>query len=538
MTRTLFIGLDGATFTVLNEMTRDLPGEGITMPFLKKFLENGVRAKLRSTPNPLTPPAWVSIQTGRNPGEHGIYDFVHTEEKGRDIFFTLNDFRNIDTETIWSILGRQDKSYVALNFPVTAPPKGLTGVVVPGFVSWKHLRRNVSPENFYERLKNIPDFDPKELAWDFEQEGKAIEIISPEDMESWISYHLPREEQWFRISEMLMKEDNPDFMAVLFDGTDKIQHQAWKFLDPALLPENPSPWETRMRALCLKYFRQLDGYIEALVTLAGPDAQVFMASDHGFTTTTEVIRINSFLAEKGYLIWKEDDGTEQSKRRDASNFANVDWDQTLAYCRTPSSNGITIRVAEKSGDPGIKPENYESFRTKLILDLESFVDEENGERIIVEIMKREDVFPGKNMKNAPDLTLMLRDNGFVSVRSTTPPLWKRDMPAGTHHPDGVFLAGGYGIRQGVETDLKQIVDVAPTFLYSQGLPIPSDFEGTIPQDFFTEEYWNAQPPRTGPATLSIEQLNASPSPSSSSEDATEEDKAKIIAQLQMLGYME
>jgi hypothetical protein len=112
------------------------------------------------------------------------------------------------------------------------------------------------------------------------------------------------------------------------------------------------------------------------------------------------------------------------------------------------------------------------------------------------------------------------------------------MPAGNHHPDGVFLAGGYGIRQGVETDLKQIVDVAPTFLYSQGLLIPSDFEGTIPQDFFTEEYWNARPPQTGPATLSIEQLNAASSPSSSSENATEEDKAKIIAQLQMLGYME
>ena len=58
MTSTLFIGLDGCTFTVLNEMVRDLPGEGITMPFMKKVLENGVRAKLRSTPNPLTPPAW------------------------------------------------------------------------------------------------------------------------------------------------------------------------------------------------------------------------------------------------------------------------------------------------------------------------------------------------------------------------------------------------------------------------------------------------------------------------------------------------
>jgi len=76
MTKTLFIGLDGATFTVLNEMTRDLPDCGVTMPFLKQFMETGAQAKLLSTPNPLTPPAWVSIMTGRTPGNHGVYDFI------------------------------------------------------------------------------------------------------------------------------------------------------------------------------------------------------------------------------------------------------------------------------------------------------------------------------------------------------------------------------------------------------------------------------------------------------------------------------
>ena len=60
-TKTLFIGLDGCTFTVLDEMTRDLPGHGVTMPFLAGLLKNGSRAKLRSTPNPLTPPALRSV---------------------------------------------------------------------------------------------------------------------------------------------------------------------------------------------------------------------------------------------------------------------------------------------------------------------------------------------------------------------------------------------------------------------------------------------------------------------------------------------
>src|SRR4028119_328419 len=111
MTRTLFIGLDGATFTVLDEMTRDLPEVGVTMPFLKQFMETGARAKLLSTPNPLTPPGWVSMMmTGRTPGSHGVYDFIRAEEKGNDVYFTLSDARDIRTELIWSMISRQDRS--------------------------------------------------------------------------------------------------------------------------------------------------------------------------------------------------------------------------------------------------------------------------------------------------------------------------------------------------------------------------------------------------------------------------------------------
>ena len=57
--RTLFIGMDGATFTVLNELIKPgLDGEPEPiMPFLGKIFAEGSRAKLRSTPNPLTPPS-------------------------------------------------------------------------------------------------------------------------------------------------------------------------------------------------------------------------------------------------------------------------------------------------------------------------------------------------------------------------------------------------------------------------------------------------------------------------------------------------
>ncbi|WP_206023469.1 alkaline phosphatase family protein [Rubrivivax sp. JA1026] len=528
--KTLFIGMDGATFTVLDSLTSAADGVPV-MPFLGSLFKRGTRAKLRSTPNPLTPPAWVSLMTGRSPGHHGVFDFIRAEERGEDVFFTLYDSRDCRVETIWAIASRQGRKVAALNFPFTAPPpKDLNGFMVPGFVPWRHLRRNTTPSDLYDRLKAIPEFSAQELAWDFEQEKQAMESLSDHDRENWVRYHLPREKQWFRIAEYLMREEAPDLMAVMFDGVDKLQHQAWQYLDPALQSPEDGEYHRRMRSLCLDYFRQLDSFIEALVTAAGPEVQVFMASDHGFTATTEVVRINTYLGEKGWLAWKPVPDTEEGRRREDSMFAYLDWSKTVAYCRTPSSNGINIRVAREPGQPGIPLAEYETTRERLIRDLEDFRDPETGERIVAEIHKREDVFPGSAMGDAPDLQLVLRDFGFVSIKNKLPVVEKRPEPAGTHHPDGVFIACGPGIAEGKQIGRRRIMDVGATLLYSLGLPVPSDFEGQVPESMFTAEHKAAQPVVIGAPTTGARRADG--------DAMADDEKAQIMAQLQLLGYME
>ncbi|MHC4092016.1 MAG: alkaline phosphatase family protein [Planctomycetota bacterium] len=533
MTRTLFIGLDGATFHVLDDLTRDQPGRGPVMPFLRRFMDEGFRALLRSTPHPLTPPAWTTMVTGKGPGHHGIYDFMRTEDKGHEVFFTLYDYRDIRCETVWSIASRQKRSVTCLNFPMMAPPPPINGSLIPGFTPARHLRRNSHPKTLFDRLKErIPEFSPKELAWDFERENEIGLEMSEEYLARWISYHLPREELWYRVAETLMCEDRPDFMAVMFDGTDKIQHQAWHYIDPDLRPKGGlTPVQQELLDLCMGYFRRLDGYIEALVEQAGPDAQVYMASDHGFTATSEVLRINRYLSELGHLVYHEVADTDAARRRASSPMAYLDWSRTKAYCATPSSNGVSIRVAREPGAPGIQPEDYPAFRNQLIDELHAVENPRTGEPMIAEILLREEVFPGAAMGEAPDLTLVMRDHGFVSIRNLEPVVISRSYPAGTHHPDGIFLAGGPGIRRGVRGERLEIADVAAAFLYSQDLPIPEDFEGQVPGACFTDACLAEKPVRGGPATLPVRDVAAEP-------NVPEEDKQKILDQLVLLGYME
>ena len=116
MNPTVLIGLDGATYSILDPLMK----YG-TMPFLKKFLNDGVRAELLSTANPLTPPAWISLMTGRTPGNHGVFDFIWAEERETDHYFTLYNFRDIQCETIWSIVSRQNGRICSLNCPRPVP---------------------------------------------------------------------------------------------------------------------------------------------------------------------------------------------------------------------------------------------------------------------------------------------------------------------------------------------------------------------------------------------------------------------------------
>jgi hypothetical protein len=80
---------------------------------------------------------------------------------------------------------------------------------------------------------------------------------------------------------------------------------------------------------------------------------------------------------------------------------------------------------------------------------------------------------------APDLTLSLRDGGFVSILKSDVILRPRPEVVGTHRPQGVFMAKGPGIRQGLSLPPLSITDVAPTLLYTLGLAIPKDLEGRV-----------------------------------------------------------
>jgi len=517
--KVLIIGLDGATFSILDP----LMAEGV-MPNLRKLIASGARAELSSVVPALTPPAWTSLMTGRSPGNHGIFDFLRFEFRSGSRQLRVLDSDDVACPTMWSILAKQGLTTTVLNFPMTFPARGISGSVVPGWVPWRHLRLACYPRNLYGRITAaLPDFNPRELAMDMALEERALEgCTREEEYESLIKLHIRRERQWFQVLLHLMKEEPADVTAVLFDGVDKLQHLCWRFLDPAIFAASPSDWESRVRGWCLEYFREVDSFIGEIVATGGENASVIVASDHGFGPTVEVFHVNEWLHRHGYLVWADAATVEQKHPETlgmgtmARRFYEIDWEQTTAYCPTPSGNGIYIT-------PGTA--NYETVRREL---MDALLVEPAVERIYT----REQVFNGACKDRAPDLTLILRDGGLVSILPSAELLKPRKEIVGAHRPNGVFVAAGKGIQRGIAVSSLSILDVAPLVFYSLGLPIPGDMEGRVPETIFEPEYLRFHPVVfKAPAS----DVAAMPEPFATVDPHME---AEVMGQLRALGYME
>lgn len=536
MNRTLLIGLDGATFTILDPLVQ----AGV-MPFLAEFMARGVRGELLSTPNPLTPPAWTSLATGRTPGNHGVFDFLRPKETEGGVYIELLSARDVRCETIWALVSRLGGRVAVLNFPLTYPIRAISGFVVPGFVPLRHLKRSIHPTGLYENLMRLPGFNAKELAMDLDREKEGIQGLPPDQYADWIRLHMRRERQWFEILRYILLHEPCELMAVLFDGPDKLQHIAWRFIDPECFPRRPTAWEREMRELCLDYFRDLDGYLRQAVAMAGPGCRVFMASDHGFGSSYEIFYLNVWLHQHGYLQWGEggapiDHEEKMLAQRMKTQYGLLDWSKTTAYALSPSSNGIYIRVAQRPGQPGVLVQAYDSFRKELIDSLLAFTDPESGESIVKRVMTREEVFAGSQMHRAPDLTLVLRDHGFISILNADAPLKRRAEPKGMHRLEGIFLAAGPGLKRGLAVPPLAIVDVAPALLHSLSLALPADLEGRFPREIFEEAFLQACPPVYGGATRPVGSA-LEPAVSGAPVLDLEQEEA-VLSRLKALGYIE
>ena len=263
---------------------------------------------------------------------------------------------------------------------------------------------------------------------------------------------------------------------------------------------------------CERYFQSLDEIIGELVALAGPDAAVVLASDHGFGPTSDVFHVNSWLERRGLLHWAEGGdgaaprgGTEVGFAEMTRHVHALDWSRTLAYAATPSSQGINVVSRLPGTDDPLprRPAAGPPWRSRRCA---------RSAAARRPAARRGGVDPRGRLRRAvrgdragPLARAGRRRHGFDPALRHA-----RGAPraaAGTTAPTASSSRGA-GHPAGSSTGALPIVDVAPLCaLHLMGLPAPDDMDGRVPVEIFRPEEVERRPPRRTaaqpPAALNV-----------------------------------
>jgi predicted AlkP superfamily phosphohydrolase/phosphomutase len=535
--RLLIIGLDGATFDLIDPWM----AQG-RLPHMAALMRRGLRSTLRSTLPPATFPAWSSFMTGKNPGKHGIYDFVRLRPERYRLEFA--GARSRRGETIWRLLSDRGLRVGVMGLPTTYPPEAINGFMISGFDSPVSTGTDPSfiyPRSLFEELSERTGpyliTDLGQFRIDRRWHSRALE-------------HLRRTlERKTAIASYLLQKEPWDLFMVLFGESDTAGHHFWAFHDPRSPRYRTSVRKELAGAICSIYQR-LDEAVGELTARRHPDTSVMILSDHGFGGAGDkVVHLNRWLHQHGYLFFRRTGGwktrgagalgraglrwlplkTQEKLFRHGAGLASsllsetrlgaIDWSRTRAFSTEMNTlPGIWIHLQGRYPRGMVAPgEEYERLRTALVKDLENFTDPETGCRVVARAHRREDLYHGPCLEEAPDLLVELNlDRGYSytclpgeggdggpAIRRLRPderPGAKGGSMNGSHRREGMFLfaAGGRAggppesgsgrsaVRtgNGAEDPARgrrlgpiSIMDVAPTILSFFGLPVPPDMDG-------------------------------------------------------------
>lgn len=505
----IIMGIDGATWEVLDRyMNKDV------MPSLGKLIKESCYARLRSTIVPITPSAWASMITGCRPPKTGIFDFLTSVGDGDSYTKKIVNGSDIKVPTMWDILSGYGKEVVSINVPMTFPPRPVHGKIITGmmtpigetnFTYPAELKSELEAIGITYRIDTELHTNRKKL---FTDEEYTARVFANGAEEFFRDLNDLLEIRKRTINHLMNKGDWDYFMFVLI-GIDRVQHHLWKYIkDPSL--------DSKMTTNIEAFYRKVDNFIGEIYNTFKDKANIFMVSDHGFSTLHGTFLVDAWLLKAGHLKLNKSKikaakkvvkkllsvfgvsgkgmvqnivGKEKAEKIGLSAH-NIDWRNTVAY--GAETNGININLKGRDTFGIVEQKDYDTIRDEIIRDLLNVTDR-NRVKIIKNALKKEEVYKEGKLDHIPDIIMEFHDDNIFQAR------WSADITedmdvfvshdclTGFHIRDGVLLAAGEDIVKGKELAPLDIEDVLPTMLALNGEKIPEHFDGKVVHEMFTKK---------------------------------------------------
>ncbi|MFC1598231.1 alkaline phosphatase family protein [Patescibacteria group bacterium] len=503
MKKTVVLGLDGGTWKILKPFA-----EKGYMPTLAKLMKQGVHGNLESTIPNMTAPSWTTFVTGKNPGKHGLFDFMLPTDTLSDMKFATSD--DIRDKTLYEILHENGYKPILINLPASYPPKlkdeiTLTSLLTQGD-EW------IFPASLKDEF---PELKKYRLTPD-----ESLRL--KERHEEYIEDLLRHMDEQLAVTKRIFKEKPWDFFFYLFSHSDWVSHMAFDQLE-----EKHEPSARRV-------FEKIDEYLKWFVDNLPEDTNLIMISDHGFKAYKKIFYFNRWLEQEGYLKTNKagDDfrgaATRRAKETDKirakkkklnigtgafqvlSKFppaekaakwtyhhivkpylpvhikVNVGIDYSKTKVCFPKGSYITNGYINKNWvykDGVVSKEEYPKLRAELVEKIRAIKDDD-GNPVVAKVMTRDEVYGETAPPQAPDIFFELADYWLVG-QFHSGSLFGEEVQ-NKHGKYGIFVGVGPDFEQNAQVNNLMMQDITPLILHLLDLPVPSDCDGRVAKEIFAE----------------------------------------------------
>lgn len=500
--KVIIIGLDGATFDLIGPWVK----KGL-LPNISKLMKKGSYGYLKSVRPHCTAPAWTSFATGKNPGKHGVFDFVMPSGSLSDLETVTSD--SIKSETFYEIVENAGMNCALINLPVSYPPriKGITitSLMTKGedFVFPSELKNKLTKLNEY-RISPDPEISVKGRNSKYIRDIRKLERTR------------------FECVKDIFELKDWDCFFYLISGSDWIQHRTFGDLLSGNSKQNSEP---------LKAFKEFDEYIGWFVENLPQNTNLLLMSDHGFMIRPYIFYINTWLKKCGYLSITKGEASRiaptikakerQSVRRGLDfvpseklikllhkfpwlknsaiigfrtlkKFLPIDktlaigtanLDATSVFNTREGTWGVYINDSKRFLNGTVDEETYPEIRNEIKEKLVKLRNPYTGKKVLKNVQFSEDVYSGPYTRKAPDVVFQSDFHQIDSIITHDVYTFRKGNHNG-HSPLGILISYGPDIKKATKIRSTSLLDLAPTILHILNLPVVDDMDGNVIKDIF------------------------------------------------------
>jgi predicted AlkP superfamily phosphohydrolase/phosphomutase len=349
-----------------------------------------------------------------------------------------------------------------------------------------HLKLYVTPINVDPFDPALPVAAPRGLTRELaERFGRFYTMGFPEDVKA-LRHGALDDGEYLHQSGLVLSEERRIYEAALdefdrgllfhyFSATDRTQHMFWRLLDPTHPAYDAQLAREHGRAI-EECYRTADELVGQALEAVDDRTTLIVMSDHGFAPFSRDFSLNSWLAERGYLVGRE------PWEGGADIFTNADWERTVAYGLGFNALYLNLRGREGSGSVG--PDESDALLSRLAEELRQARDPETGARPIANVYLARKVYTGGRSDRAPDLVIgyaagyRCSDASVLGEVSPQMVADNRDKWSGDHCIDRALVPAVLFANKPIRAQAPALPDVTASVLAEFGIATPEEMQGT------------------------------------------------------------